>query len=538
MPADNFALDGDELVACAEMLNSPSPSCFVPTASGYAAYTGRVENYLRIRRNTSANTWQVTAKDGTIYSYTALDGGISSTSFRWYLQSVLDRRGNHVDYAYTCATGEECIISTIKYFNQGPGSEIATITFYDGLRPTSEQLTYATGSGILKNARRLKAIKVAFTSGTVRAYAFSYDTSAATGLSRLTSVQQYGRDADVDANGNVTGTALSPTTMSYSALASGSGYVELEGSGVDTTLARAAHLAGDFNGDGITDRYQSAVRRSSPCIAYPPPPEFHSQALASISTGNGGEYTLVQAEAGDKFATNWWVADFTGDGADDILVISHVCQLNTETGNFDYRQPKLTVYVWNGTGFDGLLPVGGGGSWAPIFKPLFDGGIRVFGDFDGDGKTEFITAHNNLWKNGSGLSFQIQTSWTVPGDFEGEEQDGVGAADVNGDGRTDLVLSRRVTVGSVQKSRKTIYLSTGTSFIEQAPPVYTAEGDELNDQIRTKYGDVNGDGRADLVKLRNWTLLITSPLRSISDSLLLRARENRDARPARIFRCR
>jgi hypothetical protein len=286
MPADNFALDGDELVACAEMLNSPSPSCFVPTASGYAAYTGRVENYLRIRRNTSANTWQVTAKDGTIYSYTALDGGISSTSFRWYLQSVLDRRGNHVDYAYTCATGEECIISTIKYFNQGPGSEIATITFYDGLRPTSEQLTYATGSGILKNARRLKAIKVAFTSGTVRAYAFSYDTSAATGLSRLTSVQQYGRDADVDANGNVTGTALSPTTMSYSALASGSGYVELEGSGVDTTLARAAHLAGDFNGDGITDRYQSAVRRSSPCIAYPPPPEFHSQALASISTGN------------------------------------------------------------------------------------------------------------------------------------------------------------------------------------------------------------------------------------------------------------
>src|SRR5205085_1975518 len=86
------------------------------------------------------------AKDGTIYSYTALDSGTYATSFRWYLANVTDQRDNHVDYAYTCNTGEECVIHTIQYFNQDSSSAIATVTFTSKPRPSAEQLTYATGN--------------------------------------------------------------------------------------------------------------------------------------------------------------------------------------------------------------------------------------------------------------------------------------------------------------------------------------------------------------------------------------------------------
>ena len=92
-------LDDDELIACSEVGSATtSPSC-ATTGDPPSKYTSRVENYLRIRRNSGpANSWEVTAKDGTVYSYTALDGGSSATAFRWYLASVTDLHDNHVDY--------------------------------------------------------------------------------------------------------------------------------------------------------------------------------------------------------------------------------------------------------------------------------------------------------------------------------------------------------------------------------------------------------------------------------------------------------
>src|SRR5947209_4345281 len=61
LAADNFMLDGDELIACSRVPGSGSPSCAVPSGA-LTPYAGRVENYLRIRRDITPNTWHVTAK--------------------------------------------------------------------------------------------------------------------------------------------------------------------------------------------------------------------------------------------------------------------------------------------------------------------------------------------------------------------------------------------------------------------------------------------------------------------------------------------
>lgn len=155
LPPDSFILDGEELLLCTELQTpSSSPSCAAPVAVGLTGYAGRVENYLRIRQNSAANIWEVTARDGTKYEYSAVQGGAATTAFRWHLAKVTDRRGNHVDYAYSCTTGNECTLSTIGYVNQGASSPFATIAFHYDARP--ESIIKATGSGFLANATRLK----------------------------------------------------------------------------------------------------------------------------------------------------------------------------------------------------------------------------------------------------------------------------------------------------------------------------------------------------------------------------------------------
>ena len=219
-------------------------------AGGLTPYTGRVENYLRIRFDAANNIWQVTAKDGTIYSYKTLGDG--PTRFRWYLSKVEDRRDNYVAYTYDCRVANaECIIQAIQYFNWDSASPVATLSFTSTSRPSTEQLTYATGKGLLANARRLAAIKVALSSGTIRAYALSYDAGEATGLSRLVRVQEYGRDAAVNADGSVTSTgiALPATMLTYSDLDLATSF----DSGGIYIPPTDAIVVGDLNADGRID---------------------------------------------------------------------------------------------------------------------------------------------------------------------------------------------------------------------------------------------------------------------------------------------
>ena len=77
--ADSFALDGAELISCAEIQSpSSSPSCAVPVASGKTAYTGRIESYQRIRQNVTDNSWEVTNRSGIVYLYRSFEGVAAS----------------------------------------------------------------------------------------------------------------------------------------------------------------------------------------------------------------------------------------------------------------------------------------------------------------------------------------------------------------------------------------------------------------------------------------------------------------------------
>jgi hypothetical protein len=210
---DTFLLDGQTTIACP----ATSPSC---TAGG--THATEIESYLRITRDASANNnWQVWNRDGTKLTYKALatwesytttdpDQVNLATNFRWLLQTVVDTHGNTVTYSYGCdttASKADCYPDTITYGG-------VSIKFYRESRPDS--VSYATGAGLAQMKSRLKTIDVLVGGQQLRSYKLSYGPAGATGRSRLTSVQEYGRDAAVDAAGNVSGgTSLPPITLAY-----------------------------------------------------------------------------------------------------------------------------------------------------------------------------------------------------------------------------------------------------------------------------------------------------------------------------------
>ena len=186
---DVFLLDGEELLACPS--GTASPGC----ASG-GTHATRVENYLRIARDASANQWTITGRDGTAHVYHPIATWLGSASgnaqlisnFRWLLVSVADTRGNRVDYDYRCEADAQCYPKSIRYNG-------TVVTFHLEARPTEDQNSYATGLSLAQAKSRIATVDITTGGERVRAYRLTYAQSPSTQLSRLVSVQQFGSDA-------------------------------------------------------------------------------------------------------------------------------------------------------------------------------------------------------------------------------------------------------------------------------------------------------------------------------------------------------
>lgn len=84
--------------------------------------------------------------------------------------------------------------------------------------PRSNVRTFATGSNTAlgRTAYRLRNLLVTFNGSSIRAYKLSYEASPVTARSRLVSVELYGSDVVIDAQGQITGgTALPARAFQY-----------------------------------------------------------------------------------------------------------------------------------------------------------------------------------------------------------------------------------------------------------------------------------------------------------------------------------
>ena len=251
-----------------------------------------------------------------------------------------------------------------------------------------------------------------------------------------------------------------PATFPRLLMGDGTGKFTLAGdpnSSYGTTAAIGSLLAGDFNGDGNTDLFETGFQLTAPAVLY---------------GESSGSFTNPASAGGGQL-----VADVNNDGRADLILANSSgisVQLGQANSSFltQTMPPRVSSFA------------------APV----------AVGDLNGDGKPDLIVSTESgldiYLGNGDGtftFSNQIlQTTLNITG-YPGYT--GAAIADINGDGKPDLVY-----VGTFQQSVSStlpvlVVLPGNGDGTFSTPILHTLQNAYTNLQV----ADVNKDGKPDLI---------------------------------------
>jgi hypothetical protein len=262
-------------------------------------------------------------------------------------------------------------------------------------------------------------------------------------------------------------------------------------------IGASSIAVGDVNGDGIPDLVVATEScNSSSC----------SGAAVSVLLGNGdGSFQpAVSYDLGGLFA-KVVLADVNGDGKRDIVAAAEFC---LPLGG---RSSCASVLLGNGDGtFQPAVTYSSGGFLAASV---------AVADVNGDGKPDIVVANNCsaytfpnydcnagaqgiigvLLGNGDG-TFQPAVTYS-PGGYStaGYFPSAIAIADVNGDGKPDLIVTNQFGPSDGDGSVG-VLLGNGNGTFQ--PVVTYDSGGPGPDSVAV--ADVNGDGRPDLLVVGVW----------------------------------
>ncbi|HEX3890747.1 MAG TPA: VCBS repeat-containing protein [Verrucomicrobiae bacterium] len=228
-------------------------------------------------------------------------------------------------------------------------------------------------------------------------------------------------------------------------------------------------VAADVNGDGKLDLISANVGN------------YNGNTLTVLTNNGSGNFCSNATYTVGADPISVVAADVNGDGKLDLITANNV---NVNTGT-------LTVLTNNGDGgfgFNATYTLGVGATCV------------IAADVKGDGKVDLITANQGyntltvLTNNGSGV-FGSNATYTVD-----TEPFSVTAADVKGDGKLDLISAN---YGGNSGNTLTVLTNNGSGgFGSNA--TYTVGDRSLGIGIYyVAAADVNGDGKPDLISTKN-----------------------------------
>lgn len=430
--ADNLKLNGQRLLL-ASGKNLTEGAIYYPESDPKTKIVCHVEN--------DAIGFYVYHGDGSVSEYGLSEYcslGKNNKKWMWLLNKTTDLRGRSIAYTYTITTSDIAYLTKISYDTN------KSVEFNYEPRPYPSQIYYAGQS--INHTKRLSKISTFIQNKKLNEYRLSYDNNDL--YSRLTDITLYGNDGI---------THFKPTHISYDGQSStGEGFAEYSPKRVGFCA-----FYGDIDGDGRTD-----------IVTHPRKEHFRPEDYLYVYLSKSGNSTL-QFELADSIQLGTafhglTLRDMNGDG---------ICDITLRWA--DKSQAKIVHYSCE----SGRLSYIG-----EIFMPWSDFDL---GDYDGDGRTDFLCRVENRIYNLSGdiIATAKNVDWNYSITSERFIPTQKIICDVNGNGKEDFI---------VLKDNLKVYEVVGNIVKE----VTTFCNPNINKNDIISIGDFNGDGYTDIIAQR------------------------------------
>lgn len=322
-------------------------------------------------------------------------------------------------------------------------------------------------------------------------------------------------------NGEGTGSAEWVANAINYAQSKGIGILNFSGSGPADSLERAA--LGNYGGILVTSAGNDGVNIDSNKTNYYPAAYTNSNVIAVaasdysndlVSWSNYGSTSVDLAAPGAGIASTYTGgtgADRSGTSMAAPFVTGTVALLKAYYPNLTNTQIRACILsgVKQASGLSGKVATGGVLNAANAFKIALGLSTSahklISGDFNGDGKDDLMSiatignTHTRFMVSTStGYKYNEWKAWMdSDGIMPSCYGDRIGAGDVNGDGKDDIVSMYRYPDGSVKLF---VYLSKGNGFTGTNIWGSWKAGDYDANCVGSRFtvGDYNGDGKDDM----------------------------------------
>jgi RHS repeat-associated protein len=489
---DRFCLDGNQLKLAAGTYGQPG-----------AEYRTELESFARIiSYGTAGNgpaSFTVEQKDGLIYDYgTRTDSQIEAqgqpTIRAWALSTIRDRAGNRIEFTYNEDTPNGSYQIARVDYTANPGASLVAayrVEFFYDTQPVGEVESGYAGGSVIKDVKRMTRVDVTYNAALQRRYTIAYEASlSSAGRSRIASITECAGASGTD--------CFAPTTFTYQ-----NGTLGLAAESGSSGVVPAPPLTMDVNGDGKLDLvYPSSATSGAGTwmvmfasgAGYGTPintgvSNVNYAGAISIDYDSNGAYDLLVPYSGGT----WWVlygsasglsapsntgapatgtgsnalaTDVDGDGREDLVWADLVGYGGGDTIRYRLREAggafSSTVSSLVGAKPTDTIIVSG--------LTANRAGAGPVTDLNGDGRGDLIYRQiTRVWNDGTNkwmYFYSIQAVCSGAWGFGVNTPTAPAApivADLNGDGRTDIVYYDQNTTINYRFSTGTSFTAAGTA---------------------------------------------------------------------------
>jgi RHS repeat-associated protein len=541
---DRYALDGAKLMKLSGG----------DYASTNAKYGTEIENFTRVTLKGTPNDvsqyFVAVTDQGEIIEYGNTEDSKQKTTnnkvVSWMVNKITDADGNFMTISYGQSTSNGEIWPTeINYTgNTAAGLSTYAKVVFQYTTDSNINTTYIGGK-IIRPTKLLNKILVKYENELVRQYDFNYTTDRSTRLNAVILKDASGEELTRTTIG-WGNDATSNTIKTYNSLV---GYMV---------------CIGDYNGDNLPDLFLSSYDSNSNVTSWQirlgdGTGNFNSVSYSSTLNGyyyqfstididgsgkdgigfisansnnNGYSYKVIKLNSNSHTittkATNvnskFHLGDFLGQGGVQFLCESNPSNnyITLTSSDFNasitvHKDSKISVTDFNGNGKSDIHVVRGttvdiyeyDESSASFVKILNSGtltagsGKDYFGDFNGDGKQDYIHFKSPNWylkmSKGNAYTDDITLPFNYSTSSSGEPSYPIFVFDFNGDGKDDIV--QPVYNYNTNKTTLNIYYSRG---FDNGTYNYELQYVQNNgiyhwEDAHYRFGDLDCDGKVDML---------------------------------------